>query len=153
MSQQVRLRFLQFLTQTKDKRLLDQLCGMTVGCMSLNPALQGLLQASCIPYTIKIMQMNLSCTCTERNQRQMSSLTSKRSSCKTSISMISVQCNGCYTSYPIHQFLHPQQLTRCASKIQSESSNFNQLLLQDMQVGLPHKHCSVAIPDGQNLRQ
>ena len=22
-----------------------------------------------------------------------------------------------------------------------------------MQVGLPHKHCSVAIPDGQNLRQ
>ena len=55
MSQQVRLHFLQFLTQTKDKRLLDQLCGMTVGCMSLNPALQGLLQAFRIPYTIKIM--------------------------------------------------------------------------------------------------
>ena len=29
--------------------------------------------------------------------------------------MISVQHNGCYTSYPIHQFLHPQQLIRCAS--------------------------------------
>ena len=66
------------------------------------------LQFACKLTDKKLHTEHASKTCTERNQRQISSLTSKRSSCKTSISMISVQCNGCYTSYPIHQFLHPQ---------------------------------------------
>ena len=147
-----------------------------MSCKSLNPALQGAFAGiSYIPYTVKIMQINfIRWLQTSESGTQLNKSTSVMifytccsefgaGTCTLQIACMQIQLdkncilNGCYMSKqeafqvtPLSdKFLHPQQLTSCASKIQSESSNF-----YCRQVDLPHKHNLLCCRKlGQNFRQ